>query len=83
MINLDDFGLQGNTGPISNFTVLMSPETVTTNGTSVTAPPLLSLAGSMYNYTGPAPVPLPLPALLFASGLGVLGLFGRKRKQQG
>lgn len=72
MINLDDFGLAYN----ANVTSIR----LDFNGKSTA----LSLAGSIYNTEQPATVPLPLPALLFASGLGALGLFGRsRRKQQG
>jgi len=70
LINLDDFGLSGSNTPITSFSVLLGDS----------SHPVLSLAGSMYaEQQFPTSVPLPLPALLFGSGLGVLGLFGRKR----
>jgi hypothetical protein len=72
LINLDDFGLAGSADPLamSSFRVFLGDS----------SRPALSLVGGMYMQ--PAVVPLPLPALLFASGLGALGLFGRKRKQR-
>lgn len=50
------------------------------NGTDGTRP-RFSLAGGFHD-TSIAAVPLPLPAILFGSGLGLLGLIGRRRKSQ-
>jgi len=77
LIDLSGFNVPGDTA-VSSFRLITSP--VTLDDGSHTAAGL-SLAGSMYNTQQPSPVPLPLPALLFGSGLGVLGLFGRRRRR--
>ncbi len=76
LIDLSGFNVPGNTA-VSSFRLITSPITLD-NGSHTAAG--LSLAGSMYNTQQPSPVPLPLPALLFGSGLGVLGLFGRRKR---
>jgi hypothetical protein len=87
LIDLSGFNVPGYTA-VSSFTLITSPITLSYDGVNCTDPlgchtaAGLSLAGSMYDTQQapfPSPVPLPLPALLFGSGLGVLGLFGRKR----
>lgn len=70
-INLDDFGLDyAAQDSLTSLRVLL--------GTSNSANyPALSMIGGFH--TSPMVVPLPLPIILFTSGLGMLGWFGRRK----
>ncbi len=68
LIELDDFGLANSVDPLSPFRVFLGDPTL----------PALSLVGGFHTSAPIAAVPLPVPALLFVSGLGLLGVFGRK-----
>ena len=68
-IELDDFNLASNAA-VEDFRVFLGHPTR----------PGLSLVGGFHTQAMSA-VPLPLPALLFVSGLGLLGAVSRKRKQ--
>lgn len=70
-IDLADFGLGGSLDPLADFRVFLGDS----------SHPALSLAGGFYTQPMVTAVPLPLPALLFASGLGMLGLFRKKSRQ--
>ena len=71
LIDLDDFGLGfASTTALQDLRVLLGSNNALNK-------PSLSMVGA-FN-TSPMVVPLPLPILLFASGLGVLGLFGRRK----
>jgi hypothetical protein len=70
LIELDDFGLVNSQAALEEFRVFFGDP----------SRPALSLVGG-YHTQAMSAVPLPLPALLFVSGLGLLGAIGRKRKQ--
>lgn len=69
LVELDDFGLTGSQAALGDFRVYLGDQTR----------PALSLVGGFHTQPYFSQVPLPLPALLFASGLGLIGAFGRKR----
>jgi len=72
LVDLDDFGLGfASTTALAGLDVLVGRED------SLNFAPL-SMVGGFYT----TPVPLPLPIILFASGLGVLGMFARRKNQQ-
>jgi hypothetical protein len=70
LINLDDFGLLGSADPLGDIRIFMNDSTY----------PELALVGGFHTSPAYTAVPLPLPALLFASGLGLLGAISRKCK---
>jgi len=69
LIDLDDFGLG-----FASTTALTELDVLVGKNDSVNFAPL-SLVGGFYT----TPVPLPLPIILFASGLGVLSMFARRK----
>ena len=71
LIDLDDYGTDVfGANPLTNIRFNFGSEEFGSPG--------LSLAGGIH--TTAAVVPLPLPIVLFGSGLGLLGLFGRRKK---
>ena len=72
LIDLDDFGLDyASQTALTNMRILLG----TNNSANY---PALSMIGGFH--TSPVVIPLPLPIVLFASGLGVLGWFGRRNR---
>lgn len=69
IIDLELLGLN-QTGALGNIRIYLDDSSM----------PALSAVGAYH--TDAAVVPLPLPAILFGSGLGLLGLIGRRRKSQ-
>lgn len=72
LIDLDDFGLG-----FASTTALMELDVLVGKNNSRNFAPL-SMVGGFYT----TPVPLPLPIILFASGLGALGVFARRKDQK-
>ncbi len=68
LVDLDDFGFASGQ-QLQDFRVILGADR---------GYPALSLVGG-FN-TQPVVVPLPLPVLLFASGLGIFGLFARRHR---
>lgn len=78
LIDLDDYGSDVfGTNPLTNIRFNLGGEFISPG---VSQAPGLSLTGGIH--TSAAVVPLPLPIVLFGSGLGLLGLFGRRKKAQ-
>lgn len=72
-IDLDDFGLgYASATALQDFRVLLG----TDNSLNL---PALTMVGGFYTSPAPIVIPLPLPVVLFASGLGALGLFARRK----
>jgi hypothetical protein len=73
LIDLDDFGLgYASTTALEDFRILLGSDDALSR-------PALTMAGGFHTSASPVVVPLPLPIILFASGLGMLGLFARKK----
>ncbi len=72
LIDLDDFGIG-----FASTTALMELDVLVGKNDSLNFAPL-SMVGGFYT----TPVPLPLPIILFASGLGALGMFARRKNQK-
>lgn len=72
LVELSDFGFATNEALTSDFRLFIG------NDYADPSRPTVSLVGGFH--TDPVVVPLPLPIVLFASGIGLLSLFARRKQ---
>ncbi len=76
-VDLDDFGY-ANDQALANFRVTLGDQLITNEPGS--SRPYLSLVGGFHTQPAISQIPLPLPFVLFSSGLALLGLYAKRKR---